>query len=69
MEAFAQPLEHDIRLESDSFRPVFRRGAAASLDTLVPGGEISGVVANVVPFGAFVDIGVGTSGLVHSSKV
>ena len=30
---------------------------------------VSGVVANVVPFGAFVDIGVGTSGLIHSSKV
>ena len=38
LEAFAQPLKHDIRQESDSFRPVFRRGAATSLDALVPGG-------------------------------
>lgn len=30
---------------------------------------LKGVVRNVVPFGAFVDIGVGTSGLLHRSKM
>ena len=30
---------------------------------------VSGVVRNVTHFGAFVDVGVGTDGLVHVSKM
>ena len=38
-------------------------------DDLKPDMELSGVVRNVVDFGAFVDIGVKQDGLVHISKM
>lgn len=40
-----------------------------SLSDLRPGLEVRGVVRNVTTFGAFVDVGVGTNGLLHSSKM
>lgn len=43
-----------------------RRGAR-SISELRQGVEISGVVRNVVAFGAFVDIGVGRDALLHKS--
>lgn len=41
----------------------------ASVDDLTPGMTLSGTVTNVTAFGAFVDIGVGTDGLVHVSEL
>jgi uncharacterized protein len=48
--------------------PVFRRGIL-KLEDLKPGMELAGTVLNVVDFGAFVDIGLSDSGLVHISRL
>ena len=48
--------------------PVFRRGIV-KLEDLEPGMKLSGTVLNVVDFGAFVDIGLSDSGLVHISRL
>jgi len=58
---------HDPRDEFDA--PMMRDGKMTKLSDLVMGTPVSGVVRNVVPFGAFVDIGVGTSGLFHISQM
>jgi uncharacterized protein len=39
------------------------------LEDLTPGMELSGTVLNVVDFGAFVDIGLSDSALVHISRL
>jgi uncharacterized protein len=48
--------------------PVFKQGVARFED-LEAGMELSGAVLNVVDFGAFVDIGLHDSGLVHISQM
>lgn len=48
--------------------PIFKRGVL-KLEDLKPGMELSGTVLNVVDFGAFVDIGMHHSGLVHVSQL
>lgn len=48
--------------------PVFKKGIL-KLDDLAPGMELTGTVLNVVDFGAFVDIGLKNSGLVHISQM
>jgi len=48
--------------------PIFRRGII-KLEDLEPGMELVGTVLNVVDFGAFVDIGLHDSGLVHISRL
>jgi uncharacterized protein len=48
--------------------PVFRRGVV-KLEDLQSGMRLSGTVLNVVDFGAFVDIGLPDSGLVHISRL
>ena len=48
--------------------PVFRR-EILKLEHLQPGMELSGTVLNVVDFGAFVDIGLSDSGLIHVSRL
>jgi uncharacterized protein len=48
--------------------PVLRRGVL-KLEDLQPGMELSGTVLNVVDFGAFVDIGISDSALVHISRL
>lgn len=52
----------------DMPKPVFRSDVL-SFDDLVDGMELLGTVRNVVDFGAFVDIGVKTDGLVHVSQL
>jgi uncharacterized protein len=49
-------------------RPIFKKGIL-KLDDLTPGMELMGTVLNVVDFGAFVDIGLKDSGLVHVSQL
>lgn len=51
-----------------STRPVFRSGIV-KIDDLKPGMRLDAQVVNVVDFGVFVDIGIGTSCLVHVSKL
>jgi uncharacterized protein len=48
--------------------PIFKKGIL-KLDDLQPGMELQGTVLNVVDFGAFVDVGLKDSGLVHISQL
>ena len=48
--------------------PIFKRGVL-KLEDLSPGMELTGTILNVVDFGAFVDIGMHDSGLVHVSQL
>ena len=48
--------------------PVFKQGVL-KLEDLAPEMELTGTVLNVVDFGAFVDIGMHDSGLVHVSQL
>ncbi|CAN5299104.1 hypothetical protein BH11PLA2_BH11PLA2_30120 [soil metagenome] len=48
--------------------PIFKTGIM-KLEDITPGMEMKGTVQNVVPFGAFVDIGVKESGLIHISQL
>jgi uncharacterized protein len=48
--------------------PIFKKGIL-KLEDLKPGMELKGTVLNVVDFGAFVDIGLKDSGLVHISQM
>ncbi|HUT11459.1 MAG TPA: Tex-like N-terminal domain-containing protein [Thermoguttaceae bacterium] len=48
--------------------PVFKQGIV-KLEDLTPEMELTGTVLNVVDFGAFVDIGMHDSGLVHVSQL
>ena len=56
--------------DRDAFDAASRlRTSALSLTDLKVGDVVEGSVRNVVPFGAFVDVGVGVSGLVHKSNM
>lgn len=48
--------------------PIFKQGIL-QIDDLKPGSELKGTVQNVVDFGAFVDVGLKDSGLVHISQL
>jgi uncharacterized protein len=48
--------------------PIFKKGIL-HVDDLKPGMELTGTVSNVVDFGAFVDIGLHDSGLIHISQM
>ncbi len=52
----------------DRPEPIFRKGVL-KLEDLAPGMELRGEVLNVVDFGAFVDVGLKDSGLVHISQM
>ncbi|HEV3004764.1 MAG TPA: Tex-like N-terminal domain-containing protein, partial [Pirellulales bacterium] len=49
-------------------QPIFKRGIL-KIDDLTQGMELAGTVLNVVDFGAFIDIGLKDSGLVHISQL
>ena len=53
----------------DSLPAPMLRHDVLSIDSLVPGMELTGTVRNLVDFGAFVDIGVHQDGLVHISRI
>ncbi len=65
LEALGRP-ERDPR--DDLPKPIFKKGVL-KLEDLTPGMELKGTVLNVVDFGAFVDIGLKDSGLVHISQL
>ena len=48
--------------------PIFKKGVL-KIEDIHPAMELKGTVLNVVPFGAFVDIGLKESGLVHISQM
>ena len=64
-EALARP-DRDPR--DDLPKPIFKKGVL-KLEDLSAGMELKGTVLNVVDFGAFVDIGLKDSGLVHISQL
>ncbi|MDX2037268.1 MAG: Tex-like N-terminal domain-containing protein [Isosphaeraceae bacterium] len=64
-EALARP-ERDPR--DDMAKPIFKKGVL-KLEDLSAGMELKGTVLNVVDFGAFIDIGLKDSGLVHISQL
>jgi len=64
-EALARP-DRDPR--DDLPKPIFKKGVL-KLEDLTAGMELKGTVLNVVDFGAFVDIGLKDSGLVHISQL
>lgn len=55
-------------LRADLPPPVFRRDVV-KLDDLAVGMQLRGTVLNVVDFGAFIDVGLTDSGLVHVSQL
>jgi uncharacterized protein len=59
-------LPFDLRYEQPPNQ--FKKGLL-QLEKLQPGQELQGVVQNVVDFGAFVDVGLKDSGLVHISQL
>ena len=65
IEALARP-ERDPR--EDLPKPIFKKGIL-KIEDLSAGMELKGTVLNVVDFGAFVDIGLKDSGLVHISQL
>lgn len=65
LDEFRRP-GRDPRL--DLPRPVFAK-SVTTLEDLAPGMVVSGIVRNIVDFGAFVDIGVHQDGLVHISEL
>jgi uncharacterized protein len=64
-DAIAKP-GRDVR--EDRPQPIFRTGVL-NLEDLKPGMELKGEVLNVVDFGAFVDVGLKDSGLIHISQM
>ena len=64
-DALARP-DRDPR--DDLPKPIFKKGVL-KLEDLTAGMELKGTVLNVVDFGAFVDIGLKDSGLVHISQL
>ncbi|KAB0794768.1 hypothetical protein PPYR_00282 [Photinus pyralis] len=66
MDSLIQPLNYDLRDESVS-GPVFKKGLTNFQDLKI-NSIVSGNVSNVTHFGCFVDIGVGTPALIHSTK-
>ena len=65
LEAIARP-GRDPR---EDLPPVVFKTGILKLEDLTPGMELRGTVLNVVDFGAFVDVGLKDSGLVHISQM
>jgi uncharacterized protein len=62
-------LRHPCRDPREDSPPPVLKTAVLRLEDLRPGMELKGTVLNVVPFGAFVDVGLKDSGLVHISQM
>ncbi len=62
-------LSHPNADPRDNRTPPVLKRRMLRLEDLTPGMELKGTVVNVVPFGAFVDIGLKDTGLVHISRM
>jgi uncharacterized protein len=62
-------LEKPGRDPREDLPPPPVRHGVMKLEDLKPGMVLNGVVRNVVDFGAFVDVGVKTAGLIHRSRL
>uniref|UniRef100_A0A914VHL8 S1 motif domain-containing protein n=1 Tax=Plectus sambesii TaxID=2011161 RepID=A0A914VHL8_9BILA len=65
-DALVQPLRFDLRRAFAG--PVFR-DSFKTIASLSAGDRLDGIITNVTDFGAFVDVGVGSNGLVHRSSL
>jgi len=65
---FFRVIYRDIDVVVDYRKPLFRHGITSLSNTRV-GDYLTGSVTNVTHFGAFVDVGVGHDGLIHSSAI
>ncbi|KAK3592935.1 hypothetical protein CHS0354_011735 [Potamilus streckersoni] len=65
-DALVRPLTFDYR---EGFEKPLFRSSLSSMNDLKAGKHLTGKVTNVTHFGAFVDIGVGTNGLIHTSQM
>jgi len=76
-EEYGLPTLQDIMAElarpgrdpREQFEAVVFSSEIRTIDKLVPGMKMTGIVTNVTNFGAFVDIGVHQDGLVHISQL
>lgn len=69
LEDMVESLVHKRRDPREELPPPVFRQDVLTMDDLKPGMRLKGTVTNVVDFGAFVDIGVKNSGLVHISEL
>ncbi|MBI2376697.1 MAG: RNA-binding transcriptional accessory protein [Deltaproteobacteria bacterium] len=69
LEDILRELERPGRDPRASFEPPKFRDDVTSIEHLVAGMSLEGVVTNVTHFGAFVDVGVHQDGLVHVSEL
>lgn len=67
MEAIARELRRDYRDDSD-IQPLFKQGLLKMSD-LKTGMLVTGAIQNITTFGCFVDIGVESNGLIHTSQL
>lgn len=67
IEALARELQKDYRDDAD-IRPLFKQGVLKMSD-LKAGTTVTGAVSNITTFGCFVDIGVESDGLIHTSQM
>ncbi|XP_070577340.1 S1 RNA-binding domain-containing protein 1-like [Ptychodera flava] len=66
IDGLKQPTDYDIRAEYE--KPLFRQ-SVMSVEDLQVGTLLTGRVCNLTNFGAFVDVGVGKNGLIHTSAM
>jgi len=64
--ALQQHPDYDYRAEFEA--PLFRSGMT-KMEDVKAGSVLTGKVTNVTHFGAFIDVGLGRAGLIHSSKM
>ncbi|XP_071636232.1 uncharacterized protein YdcI isoform X1 [Temnothorax longispinosus] len=64
----ALTMQKDDDIRSKLNQPLFRN-SVRHIDDLTVGTKLSGVVRNVVPFGSFVDVGVGSDALIHTTRM
>ncbi|KAJ8967307.1 hypothetical protein NQ317_013776 [Molorchus minor] len=67
LDTLGKPLNYDLRTEISQI-PLFKKGLVSIHDINV-GTIVNGRIKNVTHFGCFIDIGVGTDGLIHTSKL
>jgi CRISPR type III-A-associated RAMP protein Csm5 len=64
-----EPVAADAGLPGVASVPGLENGQPRSIHDLQKDMELEGTVQNIVDFGAFVDVGIGTDGLIHISKL
>lgn len=64
-----QAFQHELRDYREAYSAPVLRNDIVKLEDLKVGEELEGVVRNIVDFGAFIDIGLKSDGLVHISNM